>query len=360
MGYEWQSMEPGAGGSIWGMSSEANQQNQSGPAMYSAPMDSSSLTTGGGEGSTSAASQGAVVSLFGDRFGTPQGPAEKGQGAERVGQGSAEKATQGQDTASSSKKHDPLRSLIDHGASNLIHETALRATYHAGERAIAEEARLLLEAKTNTVGAEKAAEEVARWATQARNSLREAIRQQGAPIVDAVARMARGNTDMPTYERLRAAGKTDAQIIESAARSNASMNRWVGRLRIAGRIMIFIDIGIAGYKIGSAPEVDRPKVFMHETSRLLGALAGGWAGAKGGAALGGAIGSLIPGAGTAIGAGVGGVLGGIGGAIFGGWGASKVADWGTDKALAAGADKALDWVIDQFYPPDMTYFERSN
>ena len=232
---------------------------------------------------------------------------------------------------------DSARSVGDHAARTALHEAALREMYHQGERAIAAEAEILLKAG-------KSEAEVARWASEARTALRRAIRDQGEPIVDAIAKATRGARDMPGYEQLRAAGKTDAEIIKSAARSNAGVDRWAGRLRIAGRIMIAIDIGIAVYHVASAPEVDRPKVLAHEVGRVGGALAGGWAGAKGGAALGGAIGSLFPGAGTAIGAGIGGVVGGIGGAIFGGWAGGK----------------AGDWVIEQFYPPAETRFEQNH
>src|SRR4029079_2385772 len=111
-------------------------------------------------------------------------------------------------------------------ARTALHEAALREMYFEGERAIAAEAQAMLRA-----GQSEAA--VAQWSVLARNELRRAIREQGEPIVDAVARATRGARDMPTYEGLRASGRTDAQIIESAARSNAGVNRWVGRIRIA-------------------------------------------------------------------------------------------------------------------------------
>ena len=231
---------------------------------------------------------------------------------------------------------EDARSVGEHATRTALHEAALREMYHRGEAAIAQEARAMLAAGKSEV-------EVARWAVEARNALRRAIREQGEPIVDAIARTTRGARDMPSYEQLRAAGKTDAQIVESAARSNLGVNRWVGRIRIAGRIFIALDIGVATYNVATAPEVDRPRVLAREVGRVGGVLAGGWAGAKGGAALGGAIGSVFPGAGTAIGAGVGGVIGGIGGAIFGGWAGSE----------------AAEWTIEQFYPPNETRFEQS-
>lgn len=231
---------------------------------------------------------------------------------------------------------DASRSVADHAARTALHEAALREMYFEGERAIAAEGQAMLRA-----GQSEAA--VAQWSVAARNELRRAIREQGEPIVDAVARATRGARDMPTYEGLRASGRTDAQLIESAARSNAGVNRWVGRIRIAGRIMIAIDIGIAVYHVASAPEVDRPRVMASEAGRMGGALAGGWAGAALGAKIGGAIGTFIePGGGTAVGAGIGGLIGGIGGAIGGG--------------MAGQA--AAEWAIDEFYPPAETRFEQ--
>jgi hypothetical protein len=231
---------------------------------------------------------------------------------------------------------DAARSAGDHAARTALHEAALREMYFQGERAIAAEAQAMLRAGQSETA-------VAQWSVEARNQLRRAIRDQGEPIVDAIAQRTRGARDMPSYESLRAGGRSDGQIIESAARSNAGVNRWVGRLRIAGRIMIAIDIGIAAYHVASAPEVDRPRVMAREVGRLGGALAGGWAGAGIGAKIGGAIGTFIePGGGTAIGAGIGGIIGGIGGAIGGGM----------------AGEAAADWAIDEFYPPAQTRFEQ--
>lgn len=232
---------------------------------------------------------------------------------------------------------DDTRSAGEHVIRTTLRQTALRDIYLRGDAAIRAEAQAM-------VAAGKSEVEAARWAVQARNQLRQSIRDQGEPIVDAIAQARRGARDMPTYESLRARGRTDAQIIESAGRSNAGVNRWVGRIRIAGRILIAVDIGIGVYNVATAPEVDRPRVLAREVGRVGGALAGGWAGAKGGAAVGGFIGSFFgPGPGTAIGAGIGGVLGGIGGAIGGGWAGSS----------------AAEWAIEEFYPPAETRFEGS-
>jgi hypothetical protein len=187
----------------------------------------------------------------------------------------------------------------------------------------------------------KSEAEIARWAVNARNTLRQTIRDQGEPIIDLIARGTRGARDNPTYDYLRdVRGKTDAQIIASASRSNPGADIWAGRLRVAGRILIAIDIGIAAYRVGSAG-VEWPQVLAHETGRIAGAIAGGWAGAKLGALGGGAIGSFFAGVGAVPGAAAGSIVCGIGGAVAGGWAGGRIADW----------------TIEQFFPPDQTRFE---
>jgi hypothetical protein len=206
----------------------------------------------------------------------------------------------------------------------------LRKLYQAGAKAIAEEAQLML-----SRGVPEA--QVAEWATKARNALKQQIRDKGARIIKALAEARNmkkyGNPVGPSAEELRAKGKTNAQIIEGAERSNPRVNRWTGRMRVAGRIMIAIDIGIGIYNIANAAEVDRPRVLLRETGRI----AGGLGGAAGGAKLGGmAFAWTGP-----VGAGIAAVVGGIGGAIIGSFLGSK----------------AGDLVADQLYPPEQTGFE---
>ncbi len=231
---------------------------------------------------------------------------------------------------------DPARSATEHLTRTSLREASLREIYKQGDLAIRAEAQAM-------VRAGQSEEAAARWVVEARNQLRRAIREQGEPIVAAIAEGTRGPRDMPTYDSLRARDKTNAQIIESAGRTNPKVDRWVGRIRIAGRILIAVDIGLGAYKVATAPEVDRPKVLIKETARVGGALAGGWAGAKTGGAVGAFAGSFFPGPGTLIGGGVGSILGGIGGAIFGGWAAGE----------------AADWVIEKYYPPAETRFEKN-
>jgi hypothetical protein len=178
--------------------------------------------------------------------------------------------------------------------------------------------------------------EVAEWATNARNALKQEIRIKGARIIKALAEARNmkvyGNPLGPSAEQLRAAGKSDAQIIEGVKRSNPSVNRWTGRLRVAGRILIALDIGIGFYNVGTAGN-EWPRVLMRETGRIAGGLGGAYGGAK-------AAGLAFSWTGP-FGAGIAAVLGGIGGALFGSWAGSKVGDF----------------VADQFWPPAQTAFE---
>jgi hypothetical protein len=205
----------------------------------------------------------------------------------------------------------------------------LRAAYQEGARAIGETAQKMLDA-----GVKQA--EVAEWATNARNALKQEIRTKGARIIKALAEARNmkvyGNPLGPSAEQLRAAGKSDAQIIEGAKRSNPSVSRWTGRLRVAGRILIALDIGIGLYNVGTAGN-EWPRVLMRETGRIGGGVGGAYAGAK-------AFGLAFSWTGP-IGAGIAAGVGGIGGALLGSWAGSKVGDF----------------VADQFWPPAQTAFE---
>lgn len=221
-------------------------------------------------------------------------------------------------------------------------EAILRETYQRTDQAIFEEAQYMLQKGVP-------AQEVAKWTVEARNVAKVKIRRWNLDVLRLLAEQRNskpfgkggyGNKVGPTYEQLKSGSpngrvrpKTDTQIIEGAARSNAKVNRWAGRMKIAGRIMIFIDIGISGYKVYSAPPKDRPKVFFQEAGALAGAAGGGWAGAKAGGAMGAYFGPW--------GAGIGAVVGGISGAIGGGWAGSK----------------AGTWMVDQLYPTQDTFID---
>ncbi|MGH7491685.1 MAG: DUF4157 domain-containing protein [bacterium] len=217
---------------------------------------------------------------------------------------------------------------------------ALREAYAQGVKAISDEAALML-----SKGASAA--EVADWAVAARNNLKQQIRDQGPRIIKLLAEARNmqkyGNPLGLTAEELRAMGKTNEQIIESVGRANLNITKWAGRLRIAGRILIAIDIGIAAYKVATAPEVDRPRVLLEEVGAIGGALAGGAVGAKAGGVIGGAVGALFAGVGAVPGAAIGAFIGGVGGAIAGAWGGRKLGRF----------------VATELYPPKQTGFEGS-
>ena len=219
-----------------------------------------------------------------------------------------------------------------------IDAAALRDAYARGCRAIYDEAQLMLSKGAGV-------DQVADWANAARNQLKGQIREEGPRIIKVIAEARNvrryGNPLGPSAEELRAAGKSSEEILESAGRAGRSVSRWAGRLRIAGRILIVIDIGISAYRVAMAPEVDRPRVLFQEVGGLGGALAGGWAGAKLGGLIGGGIGAWFGGAGAVPGAAIGAVIGGIAGAIGGSWAGRRLGDF----------------VASEFYPPAQTRFE---
>lgn len=218
-------------------------------------------------------------------------------------------------------------------------EGLLRALYEEADRAIYQTAQRML--------AEGIPEdEVARWANAARNETKLKIRRWDLDVVRLLAEQRNvrryGSPIGPTYEQLRTgdpargiAPKTDRQIIESAAKADPKWTKWAGRLRIAGRILIAIDIGIATYRVATAG-VEWPRVAVKEAVGLAGAMAGGWGGAKLGGAIGASVGA-IPGA--AIGAVIGGVVGAIGVGLLGRKGGEALAN--------------------KLFPPEQTYIEGS-
>lgn len=216
------------------------------------------------------------------------------------------------------------RSVMDYGSVVLMHEAYLREIYEQAAKGIVETAKEAVDK-----GVPQA--DVARWANESRNSLKAAIRDKGNAIIKAVVEARNlnkyGNKLGPSYEALYqkysklglSHEEINKKIIGGAGKSNIKVNRWVGRLKIAGRIMLALDIALAGVRVYLAPEGEKAKVALEEVARIGGALAMGAVGAKAGAAAGGAIGALFGGAGAVPGAIIGGIIGAIGGAIFGGW-----------------------------------------
>jgi hypothetical protein len=230
-----------------------------------------------------------------------------------------------------SKAVKGARSVVDYGSSVAMHESYLRAIYETSAQQITATAKEMV-----TKGAPQG--DVAKWAVDARNQLKAAIRNQGNPILKRVfeARNLKAYGDKlgPSYQQLfqknLAKGMTpeqaNAKIIGSSGKSNLQVNRWAGRIKIAGRLFLALDIALAGVRVYLAPEGQKTKVALEEVARIGGALVLGAAGAKGGAAVGGAIGAFFGGAGAVPGAIIGGIIGGIGGAILGGMAGEAVVD----------------------------------
>jgi hypothetical protein len=231
-----------------------------------------------------------------------------------------------------------LRPLLTEAGLEAGHMAGLRDAYAKGCQEIWEVAKLML-------AKERSIDEVANWAVEARNMLKEQIRDEGPRLVKVLAEARNlrkyGNVVGPTAEELRAGGRTSEEIIEGVVRSNPSVTHWAGRLRIAGRIMIAIDIGIGIINVLSAPLVDMPRVLIEETGAIAGGIAGGAQGARAGAAAGGLVGELFGPEAAPVGAAIGGLLGGIGGAIGGAWAGRK----------------AGRWVAKELFPPKETKFE---
>ena len=123
------------------------------------------------------------------------------------------------------------------------------------------------------------------------------------------------------------------ELLEKAGSTAASAGRWAGRLHIAGKLVVAVDIFGSIIDIIAAPPKERPKKAVVQFSRI----AGGLAGVEGGASLGGRWGARFGPEGVFIGGFIGGVLGGIAGA----WAAESIAEF----------------VADEIWPPDDTYFE---
>lgn len=95
-----------------------------------------------------------------------------------------------------------------------------------------------------------------------------ALMRRGAELIDAVRGQGR-----PTYETLRLV-KTDAQIIESASKTNAWVNRLPRGLKWTGRGLWFVSIGLSIYVVISAPPDQRSAVAQKEIEGLAGGAAG--------------------------------------------------------------------------------------
>jgi hypothetical protein len=221
--------------------------------------------------------------------------------------------------------------VIDYGSAVAMHEAYLRQIYDKAASGITATAEEL-------VGKGVPQTDVAKWANEARNVLKVKVRTDGNAILEKVfesRNLAKyGNKVGPTYEQLVAKyskqglspDEIDAQIIKGAGKANVAVNKWSGRLRVAGKITLFIDIAFAGVRVYLAPEGERSKVALEEVARSGGALGGGALGTDIGATVGGAIGAAFGGVGAVPGAIIGGMLGGLAGAVLGGWAGRSAVD----------------------------------
>ena len=224
-----------------------------------------------------------------------------------------------------------VRSVIDYGSSVAMHEAYLREIYDQSAKGISKTAQSMV-----SQGVPQG--DAAKWALDARNQLKATIRNKGNAILKKVfesRNLAKyGDKLGPSYQQLynkyAKQGLTpeeiNSKIIKGSGKANLRVNRWAGRLKIAGRILLFLDIALAGVRVALAPEGERVKVAFKEVARIAGGLAGGALGAKGGAAAGAAVGALFGGAGAVPGAIIGGIIGAIGGAFFGGWAAESLVE----------------------------------
>ncbi|MBV9948308.1 MAG: hypothetical protein JOZ69_15765 [Myxococcales bacterium] len=101
-----------------------------------------------------------------------------------------------------------------------------------------------------------------------------ALYKKGAEVFDAI----RGNAERPTYQALRDAGKSDAEIIASAAKTNEFINALPRGVRWAGRALWVVQAGISVGIVLSAPADQRAAVAQAEAEGIIGGAAGASAG----------------------------------------------------------------------------------
>jgi RHS repeat-associated protein len=156
--------------------------------------------------------------------------------------------------------------------------------------------------------AQQASELTGPEASAARTALQQDAYQQLSPF-------GQGVTDALKPSRAgQLAGKTAAELAESASSTNAVINVVGQGAKVAGPALLAVGAGVSVYHVASAPAGQRGRTIASEGGAWAGALGLGFLGAKGGAVVGSFFG---PGPGTAIGAGIGGLAGGAIGAIGG-------------------------------------------
>lgn len=178
----------------------------------------------------------------------------------------------------STEKDDAEAGLIALG--KVLQETGrtiepFRAIYDQGRDLIAQK---IAELRQANVSESAIAEQASKMRTQLGKEVRDAsgsALKKGAELIDWV----RGNVERPTYQTLRAAGKSDAQIIESALRTNRFVNALPGALKRGGRISWITSGGLSVYVVLEAPPEKMATVAAKEAGGLAGS-AGGMAAAE--------------------------------------------------------------------------------
>lgn len=145
-----------------------------------------------------------------------------------------------------------------------------RALYQHGEEAIVNQAASMKAAgATETQIAEHVSEMRRQLALKVREASGE-LQKKAAELFDLV----RGNKERPSYSTLRAAGKSDAQIIETAAKTNKWVNRLPGALKWTGRVLVIAQAAYSIYVTIEAPPDQRVRVAAQEAGGFFGGFAG--------------------------------------------------------------------------------------
>jgi uncharacterized membrane protein len=130
------------------------------------------------------------------------------------------------------------------------------------------------------------------------------------------------------------AAKAASEDLVDKFRLGGTLERWHGRLHIAGKITIAIDVIGSIADIVASPPKEWPKKTIIHGSRILGGLAGARVGASAGASFGEEFGGPT---GAVVGGFIGGVAGGLEGSIF--------------------VEETAEFIADKFWPPEDTYTE---
>ena len=144
------------------------------------------------------------------------------------------------------------------------------------------------------------------------------------------------NAKLWAEKTLAKANETAEDLVNKIPFNSLGVSKWVGRIHIAGKIMVGIDIGLSVIDILASPPKERPKKIISTLARLGGALEGIELGAEAGEYLGSFGGEFTP-----ITEPLGGFLGGIAGGIIG----STV------------GEKGAEFIADEIWPPEETYEE---